>query len=113
MYVGKIVEIAETKTLFKAPKHPYTEALLFGCAQAESRACAPSRIVLKGRSGRSRPHPPSGCYFHPRCAHAIDRCKTETPQLEEIQPGQYVSCHRAREITLQGVEAQRDGMTNA
>jgi len=49
-------------------------------------------------------NPPSGCYFHPRCAHAIDRCRTEPPALTEIEPGRFVSCHRARELDLIGVE---------
>lgn len=111
MYVGKIVEIAETKTLFQAPKHPYTEALLSAVPKPDPRRRS-ERIVLQGEVADPA-HPPSGCYFHPRCAHAIDRCKTETPQLEELEPGHYVSCHRAREITLQGVAAQADGMTNA
>ena len=103
MYVGKIVEIAETKTLFQAPKHPYTEALLSAVPKPDPRRRS-ERIVLQGEVADPA-HPPSGCYFHPRCAHAIDRCKTETPRLEELEPGHYVSCHRAREITLQGVAA--------
>ena len=109
MYVGKIVEIAETKTLFKAPKHPYTEALLSAVPKPDPRRRS-ERIVLQGEVADPA-HPPSGCYFHPRCAYAIDRCKTETPSLEEIQPGQFVSCHRAREISLKGVEAPGNGMT--
>ena len=44
--------------------------------------------------------PPSGCYFHPRCAYAVDRCKTEAPVWEELEPGRWVRCHRARELDL-------------
>ena len=104
MYVGKIVEIAETKTLFEAPKHPYTEALLSAVPKPDPRLRS-ERIVLQGEVADPA-HPPAGCYFHPRCAHAIERCRRETPQLEEVEPGHYVSCHRAREITLHGVAAQ-------
>ena len=105
MYVGKIVEIAETKDLFVAPKHPYTEALLSAVPKPDPRLRS-ERIVLGGEVADPA-HPPPGCYFHPRCAHAIDRCKTETPPLEEVEPGHQVACHRARELTLKGVEAQR------
>ena len=48
-------------------------------------------------------NPPSGCYFHPRCQYAEDRCRHETPELREVRPNHFVSCHRAEEITLQGV----------
>ncbi len=104
MYVGKIVEIAETKQLFNSPKHPYTEALLSAVPKPDPRRRS-ERIVLQGEVADPA-HPPSGCYFHPRCSHAIDRCRTERPQLEEIQPGHVVACHRAREIDLKGVGAQ-------
>ncbi|MCY3831444.1 MAG: ATP-binding cassette domain-containing protein [Chloroflexi bacterium] len=103
MYVGKIVEIAETKHLFNAPQHPYTEALLSAVPKPDPRLRA-ERIALKGEVADAA-QPPTGCYFHPRCAYAIDRCRTEAPQLEETQPGHFVSCHRAKEIELTGVEA--------
>jgi peptide/nickel transport system ATP-binding protein len=48
-------------------------------------------------------NPPSGCYFHPRCRYRIDRCMTETPELREIAPDHFVSCHRAGDLDLQGV----------
>ena len=110
MYVGKIVEIAETTELFKAPKHPYTEALLSAVPKPDPRLRS-ERIVLQGEVADPA-HPPSGCYFHPRCAYAIDRCRTERPRLEEVQPGHQVACHRAREISLKGVEAQAKGMAS-
>ncbi len=111
MYVGKIVEIAETDRLFKAPKHPYTEALLSAVPKPDPRLRS-ERIVLAGEVADPA-QPPTGCYFHPRCAHAIDRCRSETPKLEEIQPGHVVACHRAREITLKGVDAQSNGKPSA
>jgi peptide/nickel transport system ATP-binding protein len=101
MYVGKIVEIAETEALFNTPKHPYTEALLSAVPKPDPRLRS-QRIILEGEVADPA-HPPSGCYFHPRCRYALDHCKTETPYLREIQPGHYVSCHRAEEINLVGV----------
>lgn len=61
-----------------------------------------NRIVLQGEVANPA-NPPSGCYFHPRCPHALDICRTEPPQLEEITPAHFVSCHRAHELELDGV----------
>ncbi len=102
MYVGKIVEIAETETLFTAPKHPYTEALLSAVPKPDPRLRS-QRIILEGEVADPA-NPPSGCYFHPRCKYAVDLCRTETPDLEEIGPGRFVSCHRADEIELVGIQ---------
>ena len=101
MYVGKIVEIAETSALFSQPRHPYTEALLSAVPKPDPRLRS-QRIILEGEVADPA-HPPSGCYFHPRCRYAVDRCKTESPELNEIEPGHFVSCHRANEIELVGV----------
>ncbi|MBI2560899.1 MAG: dipeptide ABC transporter ATP-binding protein [candidate division NC10 bacterium] len=101
MYVGKIVEMTETQRLFTAPRHPYTEALLSAVPKPDPRLRA-HRIVLEGEVADAA-NPPSGCYFHPRCRYAVDACRQETPRLEEIEPGHFVSCHRARELTLRGV----------
>ncbi len=103
MYVGKIVEVAETTTLFETPKHPYTEALLSAVPIPDPRLRS-QRIILEGDVADPA-HPPSGCYFHPRCSYVVDICRVRSPELEELTPGQYVSCHRANEITLQGVSA--------
>ncbi|MCB9102651.1 MAG: dipeptide ABC transporter ATP-binding protein [Anaerolineales bacterium] len=102
MYVGKIAEIAPTQELFYQPKHPYTAALLSAVPVADPRRRT-LQMPLQG-DVPSPANPPSGCYFHPRCAHAIDRCRTEPPALTEIEPGRFVSCHRARELDLIGVE---------
>jgi peptide/nickel transport system ATP-binding protein len=101
MYVGRIVEMAETRRLFGAPKHPYTEALLSAVPKPDPRLRA-QRIVLEGDVADPA-NPPTGCYFHPRCRYAQDVCRGETPRLEEIAPDHFVSCHRARELTLRGV----------
>ena len=66
------------------------------------------RIVLEGEVADAA-HPPSGCYFHPRCRYAEDICRTERPRLEEMEPGHQVRCHRARELTLRGVDDGRAG----
>jgi peptide/nickel transport system ATP-binding protein len=101
MYVGKLVEHALTEELFYKPRHPYTEALLSAVPKPDPRQRR-TPIVLEGDVADPA-NPPSGCYFHPRCRFCIDKCKTEAPQLREISPGHFVSCHRAEELTLAGV----------
>jgi peptide/nickel transport system ATP-binding protein len=101
MYVGRIVEMARTDEIFYAPRHPYTEALLSAVPKPDPRLRS-QRIVLEGEVADPA-HPPSGCYFHPRCRYATEVCSTETPVQEEISPSHFVSCHRVREINLRGV----------
>ena len=98
MYVGQIVEVAETTALFEQPKHPYTEALLSAVPKPDPRFRA-QRILLEGEVADPA-HPPSGCYFHPRCRYAVDKCRTDPPQFEELEPNHFVSCHRAAELAL-------------
>ena len=102
MYVGRIVELATTTELFTAPKHPYTAALLSAAPEPDPRIRS-KRIVLEGEVANPAA-PPSGCYFHPRCAYAIDRCRTEAPAWREVSPAHFVACHRAHELQLAGVE---------
>jgi peptide/nickel transport system ATP-binding protein len=101
MYVGKIVESAPTPKLYTMPRHPYTEALLSAVPRPDPRRRT-LPIVLEGEVADPA-NPPSGCYFHPRCRYRIDRCMTETPELREIAPDHFVSCHRAGDLDLQGV----------
>ena len=101
MYVGKLVEVAPTEELFSDPKHPYTAALLSSVPEPDPRVRT-ERTVLQGEVANPA-NPPSGCYFHPRCPHAQDICRSETPQLREITPDRFVSCHRAEELELAGV----------
>ncbi len=101
MYVGQIVEVAPTEPIFTAPKHPYTEALLSAVPKPDPRLRA-QRIVLEGEVADPA-HPPSGCYFHPRCPYAVPVCRTERPNLEAVAPGHFVRCHRARDLSLRGV----------
>jgi peptide/nickel transport system ATP-binding protein len=101
MYVGQVVELADREELFGSPRHPYTSALLSAVPQPDPRAQR-HKVVLQGEVANPAA-PPSGCYFHPRCPFAIDRCRQEAPKLEEVTPGHLVRCHRARELTLAGV----------
>jgi peptide/nickel transport system ATP-binding protein len=101
MYVGRLVEIAETGELFGNPRHPYTEALLSAVPIPDPRLRA-QRIILEGDVADPS-SPPPGCYFHPRCQYAGDDCSTVTPTLIEIEPGHSVACHRPRELTLKGL----------
>ncbi|MEZ4866894.1 MAG: dipeptide ABC transporter ATP-binding protein [Caldilineaceae bacterium] len=100
MYVGRIVEVAETKELFANPLHPYTEALLSAIPKPDPRAKR-SRILLEGDVPNPA-KPPSGCYFHPRCSYAKDLCTQETPPLQEVKPGHLAACHFAGELSLVG-----------
>jgi len=101
MYVGKLVESAKTVDLYGSPKHPYTEALLSAVPRPNPRLRTEPK-VLEGDVADPA-NPPSGCYFHPRCRYCVDTCKTETPVLREIEPDHFVSCHRAEELSLEGI----------
>jgi peptide/nickel transport system ATP-binding protein len=101
MYVGQIVELAPAGALFTTPRHPYTAALLSAVPKPDPRLRA-QRIVLGGDVADPA-NPPAGCYFHPRCPHAVDRCRIDRPALEMVAPGHFVRCHRARELSLAGV----------
>ncbi len=101
MYVGKIVEMAETEELFLNPQHPYTEALMSAVPKPDPRLKM-ERIILSGEVANPA-NPPSGCYFHPRCRYAKEICKKESPQLKETKPQHQVSCHFTKELSLQGI----------
>jgi peptide/nickel transport system ATP-binding protein len=101
MYVGKLVETAETEELFMHPQHPYTEALMSAVPKPDPLLRS-ERIVLAGEVADPA-NPPPGCYFHPRCKYAQQRCATEEPVLREISPEHFVSCHFAEELQLVGV----------
>ena len=101
MYVGKVVEVAETDDLFFTPRHPYTEALLSSVPKADPEA-KHNRIVLKGEVADPS-NVPAGCPFHPRCPYAVDICRSVEPRLEQVG-GRSVRCHRASELSLRGVD---------
>ncbi|MBV8778695.1 MAG: ABC transporter ATP-binding protein, partial [Alphaproteobacteria bacterium] len=91
MYLGKIVEYADKKTLFTQPKHPYTEALL-SAVPVPNPKLRREKKLLQG-DVPSPINPPPGCTFHTRCPYAEARCREEVPMLKEIAPGHGVSCH--------------------
>jgi len=93
MYLGKIVEQAAATEIIRAPRHPYTQALISAVPEVDPDAKR-ERIILPG-DVPSPMHPPGGCPFHPRCPIAEERCTMEAPSLEESQPGHATACHRA------------------
>ena len=84
MYVGKLVEMAETEELYLNPRHPYTEALMSAVPKPDPRLNNVGKEILLEGDVADPSNPPSGCYFHPRCQYAIDRCSTEEPQLRDF-----------------------------
>ncbi|MFF4572662.1 ABC transporter ATP-binding protein [Streptomyces sp. NPDC001410] len=94
MYLGKIVELADRNSLYEAPMHPYTKALMSAVPipDPKRRGTKDERILLRG-DVPSPIAPPSGCRFHTRCWKATQICKTTEPQLLELKPGQRVACH--------------------
>ena len=90
MYLGRVVEIAETDSLFDAPNHPYTQALLNEVPRLDQRGI--DYTPVKGEIP-SPLDPPPGCHFHPRCPHATARCAAERPALREIAPERWSACH--------------------
>jgi oligopeptide/dipeptide ABC transporter ATP-binding protein len=96
MYLGKVVEIASTDTLFTHPRHPYTYALLSGIPVPDVEH-KPRRIVLTG-DVPSPLNPPAGCRFHTRCPFVVDRCREEEPLLETIGGNHKAACHRKHEM---------------
>ena len=91
MYLGNLVEYGTTADIFRNPLHPYTEALFSAIPVPDPKAKM-NRIVLEG-SIPSPANPPSGCKFHTRCKHCMEKCKTEAPVQKEVEPGHYVVCH--------------------
>lgn len=105
MYVGKIVELADTEEVFFNPKHPYTEALLSAVPKADPKY-QKRRIVLKGDVADPA-NPPKGCYFHPRCRYAKEICKDKEPPLinnSNDEHPHYVACHFVDKLRLIGIE---------
>jgi oligopeptide transport system ATP-binding protein len=93
MYLGKIVETADAKSIIREPQHPYTQALISAVPEVDPETKR-RRIVLPG-DVPSPIHPPPGCPFHPRCPIAGDRCRTEAPPLRETAPQHWAACHLA------------------
>jgi len=104
MYVGKLVELADTEELYRHPKHPYTEALLSAVPKPDPRLNTMDEgIVLEGDVADPS-NPPSGCYFHPRCRYAQDVCRHEEPALSDLGgTGHFVACHFADQLRLNSI----------
>ena len=98
LYLGRTMELADREALYRAPKHPYTKALISAVPIPDPKLePQKQRIVLAGDLP-SPLVPPSGCVFRTRCPLAIDLCAREVPQVEQIAPGHQVACHRWREV---------------
>jgi len=106
MYVGRLVELADTAELYRRPKHPYTAALMASVPKPDP--------TLRGKSRRHRlqgevadpANPPSGCHFHPRCPfNDGDACVKQAPELREVAPGHLAACHYAERLQLAGIAA--------
>ncbi|WP_042349503.1 ABC transporter ATP-binding protein [Bacillus massiliigorillae] len=91
MYLGNIVEMADSASVYSNPLHPYTQALLSAIPEPDPRK-RKDRIEIKGDIP-SPSNPPPGCPFHPRCHHAMFQCSLTKPKLQAIKPGQLVACH--------------------
>ncbi len=97
MYLGRICEWADTKTLFERPRHPYTRLLLDTIPDLEMSGRA--RMPVAGEVP-SPIDPPSGCAFHPRCPHANERCRNERPETKPVDGGAHIACHAVEEGRL-------------
>ena len=91
MYLGRIVEVAPARELYTNPRHPYSEALL-SAVPIPDPTVQRKRIVLDGDVPNPM-HPPPGCHFHPRCPRVQERCKQESPVLQQLAPGRLAACH--------------------
>ena len=98
MYLGKMVELADAKTIYEKPMHPYSKSLLSAVPVPDPKiARANQRIMLEG----DIPSPlnaPSGCPFRTRCPYATEQCAAEMPAFNEVEPGHFVACHRVNEV---------------
>jgi len=92
MYLGRIVELTDKRTLFAKPLHPYTEALLSAATAPDPRRRRTKKAIVQG-DVPSPANPPSGCHFHTRCPYAVADCKVKDPVLREVAPGHHVACH--------------------
>ncbi len=91
MYLGRIVELTDTRTLFANPRHPYTQVLLASVPSVDRRGASRTGDVVGEVPSAS--NPPSGCHFHPRCSHAVDKCRQVAPPLLRVAEGHDVACH--------------------
>ena len=103
MYLGRIVELADTEALYAVPHHPYTEALLAAVPNPDPRLRDRDRRIVLSGEVPDPSNPPSGCPFRTRCPYATEHCAAEVPPLREVAPGRLAACHYAEELQLTGV----------
>jgi oligopeptide transport system ATP-binding protein len=96
MYLGRIVELADSDVLFSNPQHPYTQALLAAVPVPDPTVEAQRTFRPVKGEVPSPMNPPSGCVFHPRCPMAVASCRQERPPLRELHPGHFVACSEVR-----------------
>ncbi len=109
MYLGRIVEVADTAAIYAAPQHPYTEALLSAVPRPDPRLRDQARRIRLSDDFPDPANPPSGCFFHTRCPYADEQmCVTDRPRLTESSPGHVVACHYADKLTLSGASVPDD-----
>ncbi len=101
MYLGRLVENGTPDEIFSSPKHPYTEALISAVPQADPDVPKNHQTLIGEIPNPASP--PTGCYFHPRCAYATDECKKTNPDLTTDKSGRSFSCHNAKDIKLSGL----------
>jgi len=98
MYLGKIVELTDRRSLFDYPQHPYTEALLAAVPVPDPKIQR-NRVILAG-DVPSPINPPSGCRFHTRCPYAFERCRTEEPLMKQVRPAHWAACHLREAVAI-------------
>ena len=96
MYLGRIVELADSDTLFSNPQHPYTQALLAAVPVPDPTVEGQRSFQPVKGEVPSPMNPPPGCVFHPRCPMAVAACREERPRLRELRPGHFVACSEVR-----------------
>lgn len=100
MYLGRIMELADRKTLFADPLHPYTHALISAVPVPNPKLERRRRRIILAGDPPSPVNPPPGCVFHTRCPQAVDICREKVPEFREVKPGHFVACHRAGEARM-------------
>ncbi len=112
MYIGHIVELADTAELYANPKHPYTEALLSAVPIPDPRLRGKKKQILLEGDIPDPSNPPAGCPFHTRCRYVQDVCRVNVPPLRDVGGGHLAACHFADELSLQGVKTAPPVDTN-
>ena len=93
MYLGNMVELSPSADLYKHPLHPYTEALLSAVPIADPQASRQRKKIMLTGDVPSPINPPAGCRFSGRCSKCSEICRTQRPELKEVEPGHFVACH--------------------